>query len=255
MFKKLFTIIPAVILLVLLLAAWNGAAQPAPAQPRLITVSGSAEVRTPPNEVVLTLGVETWNEALGPAKQENDTRVAAVLKTAQSFGVEPKYLQTDHISIEPTYEDYSERRKITGYAVRKTIVVTLKDVSRFEALLTAVLEGNGANHVHGIEFRTTELRKYRDQARSLAIKAAQEKAQAMAGELGQPVGRPYSIQENHSYWGSGYNSWWGSRWGGGPTQNVMQEMGSGASLESDSTLAPGQITVSAQVTVSFELLE
>ena len=36
----------------------------------------------------------------------------------------------------------------------------------------------GANKVQGLEFLTTELRKYRDQARSMAIKAAQEKAAA-----------------------------------------------------------------------------
>ena len=41
-------------------------------EPRLITVTGDAEVRVVPDEVMLTLGVETWNKELNAAKQEND---------------------------------------------------------------------------------------------------------------------------------------------------------------------------------------
>ena len=39
---------------------------------RTITVSGDAEVRVVPDEVILTLGVETWDKDLDAAKEEND---------------------------------------------------------------------------------------------------------------------------------------------------------------------------------------
>ena len=77
-------------------------------------------------------------------------------------------------------------------------------------------------------------------------------AVALAGELGQQVGDPYTIQEVQSGWWSGYNAWWGSRWGGGMSQNVIQEIG-GASVLADSSVAPGQISVNARVSVTFEL--
>jgi uncharacterized protein YggE len=219
-------------------------------QPRLITVTGDAEVRVVPDEVILTLGVETWNKDLNLAKQDNDRRVQRILQLAKTFGIESKHIQTDFISIEPRYEDQWEHRNFIGYFVRKTVVITLRDPSRFEALLSAALEA-GADYVLGIEFRTTELRKYRDQARELAIKAAQEKATDLASALGQKVGKPYSIREDQVGWWSSYNSFWGARGGRMMTQNVMQTAVGPSAPES--TIAPGQIVVNARVTASFEL--
>jgi hypothetical protein len=70
--------------------------------------------------------------------------------------------------------------------------------------------------------------------------------------LGQQVGEPHLIQEVQSGWSSGYNAWWGSRWGAGMAQNVIQEI-SGDALGTDGSLAPGQISVNARVSVAFEL--
>jgi hypothetical protein len=219
-------------------------------EPRLITVTGDAEVKVAPDEVILTLGVEMWDKDLTAAKSQNDQRVKDILKLAPQFGIDSNHVQTDFLSIEPRYNDNYTHREFIGYFVRKTIAFTLRDTSKFETLLSGALEA-GANYVHGIEFRTTELRKHRDQARALAINAAREKALSLAKELGQKVGQPHMIREDQTWWWSGYNSWWGSRWGAGMAQNVVQNVGGRSEL--DGSMAPGQITVSARVTVSFEL--
>jgi len=113
-----------------------------------------------------------------------------------------------------------------------------------------VLE-SGVNYVQSIEFRTTDLRQYRDEARALALQAAREKATAMAGELGQTLGEPRTIQEEANDWWSGYSSGWWSG-GSGMTQNVIQEV-NGSSASYDSSLAPGQIAVKARVSVGFTM--
>jgi len=217
-----------------------------------INVTGEAEVRVVPDEVILTLGVETWNKNMGIAKGQNDAIVARVFALADDHGIAPEHVQTDYVSIEPRYRNgYYEESDFIGYFVHKTLVITLRDLDKFEDLLADALEA-GVNYVHGIQFRTTELRKHRDEARALAIRAAKEKAEALAGELDQQVGDPKVIQEVQSGWWSGYNSWWGSRWGNGMSQNVIQEMGAGA-LTGDGSLAPGQINVTARVSVTFQL--
>ncbi len=219
---------------------------------RLITVRGDAEVKVVPDEVILTFGVETMDKNLSRAKDKNDEYVKAILAITKQYNIESKYVQTDHISIEPRYTDYYEKQNFIGYFVRKTIVITLKDISKFESLLSGVLEA-GANYVHGIQFRTTELRRYRDHARSLAIKAAKEKADDLAAELEQKIGKPYKIQEDQMGWWSWYNNWWGSRWGGGQTaQNVVQNVDTDFS-SMEGSIALGQISINARVTVSFEL--
>ena len=246
---KFFGVVSVALVLVFSLSAWVGN-QSASQEPRFITVTGDAEVRVVPDEVILTLGVETWDKDLEVAKSQNDERVRRVLALARDYEIEPKHIQTDHISIEPRYHDNYEKRGFIGFFVRKTIVITLRDISKFEDLLTSAL-GAGVNYVHGVQFRTTELRKYRDEARALAIKAAREKAIALTEELGQEVGEPHSIREDQSSWWSWYGAWWGSRWGGGAAQNVVQNAG-GGSFSTEGGMAPGQISVSARVTVSFE---
>lgn len=215
-----------------------------------MTTTGEAEVRVVPDEVLLTVGVETLDPVLASAKARNDEAVRKVHAAAVGAGVESRHIQTEYIDIEPRYRDSYERRDLLGYMARKTMVVTLRDLKRFEALLQAVIDA-GANHVLGIEFRTTELRKHRDQARLLATKAAREKAVALSGELGQEVDRPHAIEEEQNHWFSPFRSWWGgSRFAG--AQNVIQNAGP-ASVSLEDTIAPGQIAVSARVKVKFEL--
>lgn len=217
--------------------------------PGMITVSGEAELRIVPDEVILHLGIETSDKSLDKAKRQNDQIVRKVFEVARNHGVPQAHIQTDYIHIAPRYDDYAQREFI-GYFVYNTIAITLRDLTQFEELLSAVLE-SGVNYVQRIEFRTTQLRQYRDEARALALRAAQEKAVAMAGELGQAVGDPRTIQELANDWWSGYGSWWGGR-GSSMTQNVIQEVG-GDAVNYDSSLAPGQLAVKARVSVSFAM--
>jgi uncharacterized protein YggE len=253
---RLILILGVGALLILVLVAWKGEAAPltAASEPRLVTVTGEAEVRVVPDEVILTLGIQTADNQLAAAKSQNDAIVKRVLALADEAGIAPEHVQTDYIGIQPRYPNGCyELCDPIGYSVFKTVVLTLRDLTKFEDVLSASL-GAGANYVQGIEFRTTELRKYRDEARALAIRAAQEKAGALAGELEQGVGKPLNIQEQQSGWWSGYGAWWGTRWGGAMTQNTIQEY-QGAPLGVDSSVAPGQISIRASVSVSFELTD
>ena len=209
--------------------------------PRLITVTGEAEVRVVPDEVVFDLTVQTLDKNLRQAKAQTDERLKRLMELTRRFEVAPKDVQTDYIRVEPRYRGNDESRLFLGYAVRKDLLFTLRDVSKAEALLSEVIE-SGITRVNGVSFRTSELRKHRDQARVLAIRAAREKAVALAGELGQKVGKAYSIEEDV------------------PTGRMMSQnitsnafITEGDSSASAGTLALGQINVNARVTVRFEL--
>lgn len=216
-----------------------------------ITVTGEADVRVVPDEVVLMLGVETDDLDLAAAKAENDARMSRVIAAAEEAGLPENLIRTDYLGIEPRY-DYDGRERIfLGYWVRKSVSLTLRDIGAFETLLSAVLE-SGANYVHGIQFRTTELRAHRDRARSLALEAAREKAEMMALQLGHEVGRTVLIREDRSSWWSSYGGWWGGGRGAYMSQNVVQNAPGGGAT-SEGVTAPGQISVTAHVSVTFEL--
>lgn len=221
-------------------------------EPSLITVTGQAEVRVPPDEVVFTLDVDSVDKDMMAAKKRTDDSVKEVLAIARRNSVKAEDVQTSHISVEPKYNtddlDYEQRRTVkrvfVGYEVSKTVAIRLRDISKFDELLSDVLKA-GVTKVSNVEFRDSKIRWHKDQARAMAIKAAQEKANLMAREIGQSIGPAYSIAE-----------------GGGPSyrdnNNINQNStttisGNLSDRESDSAIAPGSISVTAQVTVRFRL--
>jgi uncharacterized protein len=214
----------------------------------LINVTGSAEVKVAPDEIYLRVGVETRDGNLDTAKRRNDQEISRALAFLKAQGVPAKDVQTDFISIEQNFDDRTSRLTPVYYLARKSIQVRLTKVETFEGTLSGLLT-NGVNHVQGIEFRTSALRKHRDTARSMAIKAAKEKAVALASDLGVRCGKVHAINANE--WGGWYSggSYWGGRYGGHMMQNAVQNAGGGESGEE--TMSLGQISVSASVNVSF----
>jgi uncharacterized protein YggE len=237
--KKIIRISCVISFCVLLLTALSFAECYPPT--RLITVTGNSEVKVTPDEIIFSFAASNLETDLNLAKDKTTTVIKSVLDFAKKLGIEQKNIQTDHINITPRYENYYKKSSFLGYACTENVTVVLKDISKFEELLTGVLR-LGVTNVNGIQFRTTQLRKYRDEARKLAIKAAKEKAEAMSAELGQKIGRTYSIKE--------YGS---DRWGGSNAQVQMARGSAEGDSEGSSFLAPGQISVNADVEVSFEL--
>jgi uncharacterized protein YggE len=169
-----------------------------------INVSGDAEIKVAPDQVVLTLGVEVHAKLLDDARRENDKRVRAVCATAKRNGIQDKDVQTDFIQLGMEYE--SDGVTPRYYYTRKSIVLVLHDASRMETVLAAAVDA-GATHIHNVEFQTTKLREFRDKARALAVQAASEKASDMAAAAGLKVlGGPVSISS--AQYGGG--SWYGN---------------------------------------------
>ena len=218
----------------------------AQSSPPLISVSGSAEIKVVPDEIVLRVGIETRDANLDTSKQKNDERVARALAFLKQSGILAKDIQTDYVSVDPQYDSSWSRATPQIYIVRKSIEIKLSRPDQFEKILTGLL-ANGVNTVHDVQFKTTELRKHRDAARASAVKAAKEKADALAAELGVKAGRVFNISAND--WG-GWSG--GSYWGGRGMlglQNVSQN--SGGAVDSGATMSLGQISVTASVNVSF----
>lgn len=252
----------AMMAVVALLPGWvmgqRVAPQAAAEQPRTITVSGEALVNVVPDEVIVRLGIETFSTKLEESKAANDAAATSLVKAIKALGVEDKHLQTDQVWIEVQYKDGGVRAGVAGYLARRGYTVTLQDPKKYEELISTALK-SGANVLMGHEFRTTELRKHRDQARAMAIKAAREKAVALAEGLGCSIGAPRSINESpvySTYWGYwGYWGGWGRNYGGGMSQNVMQDAGGAGPGDSGTeAMQVGRIGIRAQVSVVFDLV-
>ena len=249
-------LIVAVLAVMPICPVWAQQAPTYDARPK-ITVSGEAVVNVKPDKIVISLGIETKDNDIMVAKQKNNDILKKAVAAVKECGVAEKDIQTDHLSIQPRWKIEYQHEEFLGYVVRNAFTVTLTDTAKVEELVTTVLLA-GVNYIHGIDFQTTELKKYREQARELALKAAKEKAKKMVAALGpHEIGAPIQINENYggSPW-SYYSNWSGGAWGfsrsQGMSQNAFQNVGSGSGEISD-TIALGKISVHANVNVTFEL--
>ncbi len=233
----------------LLMASLTEVFSQVPSGPPQITVSGSSEVKVAPDEIYLKVGVETRHETLDDARRENDERVAKALAFIRGNGVKDKEVQTDFLSVEPMYDNDVSRTKPVIYLVRKSIEIRFTKIPGFEAFVTGLLS-NGITTIHGIDFRTTEMRKHRDTARAMAVRAAREKADALTAELGVKRGKVCSIStQDWSGW-AGSAGYWG-RYGANVMQNSVQGFNDQQEADPSGTLSIGQISVTATVNVSF----
>jgi uncharacterized protein YggE len=218
-----------------------------------ITVRGDAVVNVKPDKIVIRFGIETSDIDIVAAKQKNNEILRKSIAIFKGLSIPEKDIQTDYLSIQPQWKD-DRREGFIGYFVRNTVVVTIGDASKVEEVVTRALE-SGINYIHGIDFQSTELKKYREQARDLALKAAKEKAEKMAAVFGESIGKPIQISEGYGgypwrYW-SGWSGW-GSGYSQGMSQNITQNIQS-ESGESPETIALGKISISANVSVTFDL--
>ncbi len=215
-------------------------------EPRLISVVGEAEVKVVPDQIIFCVGAGTWHKSVQKAREENDSIVKKVKQVAKQFNIEPKHIMTDYLNVVPDYADsYSHgTRNIEGYNVYKRISITLTKIDQFEELLCELLK-TGINYVYHIQFRTTKLSEFREQARSLALNAAQQKALTMAQGLGQRAGRPHVISE----WQPERN--WLHR-DSYLLTNVAVNTNTQDTVDM-ATIALGQISIKETVSVSFEL--
>lgn len=223
-----------------------------------ISVVGEAKMSVSPDQVVFTFEVVTADKDLSAAKRTNDTRSAKTLTVAKSFPISPQDIQTGRLTISPQYtgdKDPRGARVLIGFEVIKRIFITLKDLEKIDILLAKVIDA-GVNRVVDINIENSQLQKYQERVRAMAVKNAQTKAQAYAAQLGQTIGKAYVIREEgadspsfDTGSGSGSGNGDGSGWGDPagkietPTNPFISQV----------TFALGQIDVEEKVYVIFEL--
>ena len=219
---------------------------------RIVQVSGAAVINVVPDRVLLQLGVQSNGNTPESVQDVNEKEIERVIHAVQALGVESKDIATDYYLVYPIYDSYNSLY-IKGYRIDNTISITLRDVHLVEEVLVAALR-SGANEVQDIQFYTSELRTYRDQARQLSMKAAQEKAGLLASAAGAEIGCVLSISENS--WASYFGSWRGGREAALWAQNIVQNAnlsGNSLSSEDNMPISLGQIAVRAEVIASYSL--
>ena len=224
-------------------------------QERTVQVTGTAVVNVTPDRALIKLGVQTNGRTVKDAQAKNTTAINKVSFALKAMGIETKDIATDWYTLEPVYDDYEDLH-ISGYRIHNVIEVTVRDVKKNNDLIAAAFQA-GANQVLNVEFYTSELRKYRDQAREMAMTAAAEKASALAKAAGSDTGCVLNINENSWLYFNNGGWWYGyssnqNLWTQNAVQNVQPTGGKTSTLE-DGPISAGQISIRAEISATFGL--
>jgi uncharacterized protein len=215
-----------------------------------ISVSGYGEVFAAPDIATFSFTVSSKKSTVAAAQAEATQKINAVTEYLKSAGVDAKDLQTTDYSINPQYEYQNStcaggycpgRSVLTGYEVRQTTSVKVRDTGKAGDLLAGV-GGKGATEVSGLSFTFDDPQKVQDDARGKAITNAKDKAEELADQLGVRIVRVVSFSE-----GGNYN----------PVPYAKLEAQTAGRGAADAAVAPqieiGQNKVTSNVSVTYEI--
>lgn len=205
----------------------------------LLSVSASADAKRVPDVATLSTGVVTQAADANAAMRANAAQMDKVMAAIRAAGIAERDIQTSGINLNPNYK-YVENAAptIVGYQASNTVNVKVRDLSKLGKVLDTFVE-QGANQINGPSFEVDEPDEAYDEARIAAIKKAQARAQTYAEALGLKVRRMVSISE-----------------GGGSFPRpmpMMRAMAADAMQSKETSVSPGESTLSVSIEVVFEL--
>lgn len=170
-------------------AAMALAPSSAAAAPATLTVVGTAKVAVEPDMAVLSAGTVSSAKTADEALADNSKAVTAVIAAIKEAGVAAKDIATANFSIQPQYA-YAQQSapRLTGFEVRNTVRVTVRDLSLLGGLLDKMVQ-SGANQASGLTFTLADPDKAEAEARAAAVKDAMAQAAGIAEAAGVKVTR------------------------------------------------------------------
>lgn len=169
--------------------------------PRIV-VTGQGSAALAPDMAVLGLTVHRRAPTAREAVSASNEAMAAVLKAMRELGVAERDLQTAGFSIQPQYAPPQRgvggeevTRKLTGYIVRNTLTVWVRDMARVGEVLDRAVS-LGVNEGGDIALVNDDPSPALEKARKLAVQDASARARTLAEAAGVKLGEVLEISEH-----------------------------------------------------------
>lgn len=180
----------------LLLPLWLvvSPAQAAPEAPH-ITASGQGELRVAPDVADISIAVSHTDKSVAKARERVEAVTIKVIEAARAHGLSDADIRSSQLTIAPDYAWEDGRRRLRGQRVERRVQLHLKDLDRYSALLDAVAEAE-VSRLHQTSLGFSDRPALEREALVLAVQAARQRAEAMAGAANARLGTVYQIVEN-----------------------------------------------------------
>jgi uncharacterized protein len=211
-----------------------------------LTVRGEAELRKPADRVQLSVGVINEAKEAGPALEENNQKMHAVVKALTKLGLTDDEYETGRFRVRPVYSrrprqaDPEWKPEIVSYEVANSITIKTKKLDLVGTIIQKANEA-GANSVEVTGFDLANSRTYRAEAIATATSNALDDARTLAKAASLKLVRITAINLDHE-----------------PVHtSEMRFTAPNARVMADSTAAPpidpGDVEIHATVTIMYEI--
>jgi len=208
---------------------------------RKIHVTGNGSVVGEPDIATLNLGVSVEKKTVAEAREAAAVAMTAVIDALKARDIAENDIQTERFSIYPQY-DYTENgRVLRGYSVNNTVSAKVRALENLSGVIDAAAEAGGdIVVVNAIQFMIEDTTPLQTQARSLAVKDAEAKAQTLADASGVTLGKPITITET-------------SHAASPPIAFAREAAFAEDSALSSTPIEAGELTVTVSITIVYEI--
>jgi hypothetical protein len=200
-----------------------------------IAVSGTGSVEAAPDQATVSVTVTERAASADTASDRLATATDAVRAALADAGVAADDVETRHYHVGPRYDHRHDRdREPTGYVATHALVVTVRDVADAGRVVDAAVAA-GADRIDGVRFGLSDDRRQelRDDAVAAAMADARADAEALAASESLAVTGVHRIST------------------GSPSYPAHASADGRAEAGGETSFAPGPVTVTVHVTVTY----
>ena len=201
----------------------------------VITVTGREEVKVVPDMAQIEYAVYTREDTAAACQEKNANDLNAAIETLKGLGVEETSIQTSSYGLSPIRNWNSDKQEITGYEMTTSLTVSDIPIDNAGTIITKSVAA-GVNGINSVSYFSSSYDASYQEALKGAMAVAQAKAQALAEVVHV---EEFGYQPETRY--ASYNA-------GGSAK-----MAAAVAEDAAASVMPGQVSVEAQVTVSYEL--
>jgi len=212
-----------------------------PATGPLLSLSITESIESAPDMATINTGVQTRAPTAKEAIAQNATQMDRLVAALVKGGIARKDIQTSGLNLNPQY-DYSNRKdgegpRFLGYEASNQLSVKVHQLDKAGELVDAMVAA-GATNVNGPAFGIAEPDKLLDQARTKALKTAQDRANLYAQATGYRSARLIAVSEGGA-----------SR----PPMPMFSARAMAAEAAPQTKIEPGEISTSISLNVQYML--
>lgn len=203
-----------------------------------LTVTESVETR--PDIATFSTGVQTMAPTASEAVRANNVQMASVVSRLKKLGIAERDIQTTQINLNQQFDYRDGKQVFMGYQASNMVNAKLRDLKKLGAFLDA-LAVDGATSFNGPTFGLDDDSKFRAAARDEVWASALARAKNIARKAGYSDARVLRVEETDSNMGN-YP----------PMPLVVRAMDAS---EKTTPISPGEISVGATMSFTFEMVK